>query len=114
MTSAATCRGLDPTCPCQDGDWCHYEADESGYQTLPITHEIIVVAIERSGGRLTASFTLDADGETIGLRRTHNRRTTCGACGEPGHTIARCNGPGQPPRPTYAERREQAAARRAR
>jgi hypothetical protein len=73
-----------------------------------MTHAEIVAVIERHGGRLVASFTLDADGQTIGARRDRNRTNTCGACGACGHTIRRCKGAGEAPRPTYEERRKAA------
>lgn len=64
----------------------------------PGSHARVVAAIERSGGSLRASFTLDADGRTVGARLTSNRFYRCSECGQDGHSKKRCNGPGQPPR----------------
>lgn len=67
-------------------------------------HIAVVEAINRTG-RLVASFSLDADGRTIGAPSTHNRRSRCSGCDTEGHTLERCQGAGNPPRPTYQERR---------
>lgn len=74
----------------------------------PGSRACVVAAIEKSGGKLVASFELDADGRTVGARLTSNRFYRCSACGEDGHSKARCNGPGQPPMPTFHERRRMA------
>lgn len=68
------------------------------------SHAYVVAAILASGGRLVASFELDKEGRTVGAPLTHNRRRRCGACGEHGHDLKRCNGEGQAPRPSYDER----------
>lgn len=70
-----------------------------------MTHAEIVAAIERSGGRLVASFELDARGRTMGLasRQESNAQRHCGACGEPGHDVKRCMGPGKEPAPNQRD-----------
>lgn len=73
-----------------------------------MTHVEIVAAIEARGGRLVASFVLDDLGRTVGTPRDRHRMNTCGECGEPGHTIRRCNGMGNAPQPTYEEKRKAA------
>lgn len=74
-----------------------------------VSHAEIVQAITARGGRLVASFVLDADGQTVG-HRTSNRRCHCTSCGAPGHTAMRCNGEGVAPKPTHRERRKAEAA----
>lgn len=71
-----------------------------------MSHAAVLAAITATGGRLVASFTLDADGRTVGAASTHNSRTRCSICHEHGHTAPRCNGAGVAPRPTYQERRK--------
>lgn len=68
-------------------------------------HAYVVAAILASGGRLAASFELDADGHTVGARLTANRFYRCSMCGEDGHSKQRCSGPGNEPKPTHAQRR---------
>lgn len=70
----------------------------------PGPHALVAHAIEQTGGRIVASFTLDADGRTVGAPITHNRRTHCSNCGAPGHTTKRCNGAGNDPKLTYTVR----------
>lgn len=67
-------------------------------------HLEIEKAILKSGGRLVASFELDADGRTVGAPSTHNRRAHCSECGEPGHISRRCRGVGEAPAPLYERR----------
>lgn len=57
------------------------------------------------GGTLRASFSLDEMGRTIGGQSEGYRTYRCSSCLQDGHSIERCNGAGQPPRPTYEERR---------
>lgn len=69
-----------------------------------MSHADVVAAIELGGGSLRASFELDEHGRTVGdnmRERIHH----CAECGERGHNALRCNGEGQPPKPTYSERR---------
>lgn len=62
--------------------------------------------IESVGGVLVASFELDAEGRTIGRGCSGGVRDyRCSGCGRRGHSIERCNGEDQPPKPTYHERR---------
>lgn len=75
-------------------------------------HAFIVATILANGGRMVASFELDARGQTVGARLTSNRFYRCSACGQDGHSIERCQGEGKPPRPTYQERRAQAKIER--
>lgn len=72
-----------------------------------MSHASVLAAIAATGGRVVASFELDEDGQTIGADRHlgEKRLSRCSACGERGHTIKRCNGPGVAPRPTYDQRR---------
>ena len=79
-----------------------------------MSHLEVLVAIEGRGGRLVASFVLDSRGQTLGSgrdgripgqRREANRRARCSGCDQTGHILSRCNGPGQPPKPTHRERR---------
>lgn len=73
--------------------------------TDPTVHSAVLAAIYDSGGHLVASFELDQDGQTVGLRRDGNRRAHCSACGEPGHIRQRCRGAGNPPKLTHRELR---------
>lgn len=68
-------------------------------------HSAVLAALHDHGGRLVASFELDADGRTIGARSESNRSYRCSGCGRSGHSIERCNGEGQPPKPSYRESR---------
>lgn len=70
-----------------------------------MSHADIVAAIKLGGGSLRASFELDEHGRTVGVHSDSNRRYRCSGCGKDGHSIERCNGEGQPPKPTYSERR---------
>jgi hypothetical protein len=70
-----------------------------------VTHADVMAAIEARGGGLVASFVLDARGQTLGAPREGRKLHSCSGCGEPGHTLLRCNGPGNPPRPTYDQQR---------
>lgn len=67
-------------------------------------HACVVAAILAGGGRVVASFELDADGRTVGAPITHNRRARCSNCGEPGHTTKRCNGAGNEPKLPHSVR----------
>lgn len=69
-----------------------------------MTHAEIVAAIEQHGGRLVASFELDADGRTVGARLTANRFYRCSTCGQDGHSKQRCNGVGNEPKLPHAVR----------
>jgi hypothetical protein len=71
-----------------------------------MTHVEIVQAIVARGGRLIASFVLDEYGRTLGAPVTQRRPHHCSACNVSGHTLARCNGPGNEPRLTHSERRK--------
>jgi hypothetical protein len=70
-----------------------------------VTHADIVKAIEARGGRVVASLVLDETGQTEGAPREYNSKIRCSVCGERGHSRKRCDGPGQPLKPTYEERR---------
>lgn len=72
----------------------------------------ILAAILANGGKLVASFVLDADGRTVGAPITHNKRTHCSNCGGPGHTTRRCNGFGNEPKLTYAAKEKIARLRK--
>jgi hypothetical protein len=84
-----------------------------------VTHVDVLAAIEARGGRLVASIVLDEDGRTMGSgrdgripgqRREYNATRHCTGCGDVGHDRKRCNGKGNPPKPTHRERRKQDAA----
>lgn len=64
------------------------------------------------GGTLVASFELDSEGRTIGGKSEGYRQYRCSGCHADGHSIERCNGPGNPPRPSYSERRVQERIRK--
>jgi hypothetical protein len=76
-----------------------------------VSHADVLAAITARGGRLVASFTIDKRGDVLGAgsrpKRQHQRRKlySCTGCGAAGHSTRRCNGPGNPPRPTSDERR---------
>lgn len=65
----------------------------------------VLEAITARGGRIVYSVTIDETGQDVDALRTYQRRRRCGACGEHGHDVKRCMGPGVAPRPTQRERR---------
>jgi hypothetical protein len=69
-----------------------------------VTHAEIVQAIEARGGYVAFSVKLDSQGNTPGARR-ERKEHSCSRCGRGGHSIQRCNGIGQPPKPTHEQRR---------
>lgn len=72
----------------------------------PTPHAYVVATILANGGSVVASFTLDAEGRTVGARQEGNRFYRCSACGQDGHSRARCGGEGKAPRETYEQRRQ--------
>lgn len=60
-----------------------------------VSHSDILAAITARGGRLVASFEIDARGDT---------------CDGTDHVASRCNGAGNPPRPRYQRQRKADAA----